>query len=93
MEKLKQIKAGTNYPSSVTITETHEGKEVVVKFLLQSYIVGMYCAIHFPNETIPHPTGDHNNKTFVTKLKKDIKKAIARGATVEIGSILPVKTM
>ena len=93
MEKLKEIKAGKNYPTSVTITEDFDGKEVTIKFLLQSYIVGMYCAIHFPNETIPHQTGDHNNKTFVTKLKKDIKKAIARGATVEIGSIVPIKTM
>ena len=92
-EQLKQIKAGTNYPTNVTITENIEGEETTVKFILQSYIVGMYCAIYFGNETMPHQTGDHNNKTFVGKLKKDIKAAIERGAKVEIGTIAPIKTM
>jgi hypothetical protein len=93
MKRLKEIKAGTNYPSNVTITEIVDGKSIKIRFLLQSYIVGMYCAIHTPNDTIPHQSGDNNNRTFVTRLKKDIKKAIERGATVEIGSIVPVKTM
>jgi hypothetical protein len=87
------IKPGKNYPTSVTITEMVEGKEMEIRFLLQSYIVGMYCAIHFRKGDVPAQTGDHDNKKFVKGLVKDIKKAIRRGAKVEIGSIAPVKTM
>lgn len=90
--QLATIKPGENYPTNVTITETADGKTVKVKFLLQSYFVGMYCAIYVGDGGMPHQTGDHNNKTLVTKLKKDISKALKRGATVEIGSLAPVKT-
>jgi hypothetical protein len=90
-EKLKMIVPGKTYPQSVHIVEQVDGKEMKIRFLLQSYVVGMYCAIHFPHCQIPEQTGDHNNKTLVAKLKKDIAKAIERGAQVEIGAIIPIK--
>lgn len=90
-EKLKMIKPGKTYPQSVNIVEQVDGKEMKIRFALQSYVVGMYCAIYFPERQCPHQTGDHNNKTFVAGLKKDITKAIERGATVEIGAIIPIK--
>lgn len=82
-EQLKAIVPGKTYPSSVKITETDNN---VIEFFCQSYYVGMYCAIHFSGN-IASQTGDRNNKTFCAKLKKDISKAIGRGAKVEIGSI------
>lgn len=85
-EQLKQIKPGKTYPSYVKITEAVKGKKMVVQFYLNSYYIGMYCAIHI-NGHIASQTGDRNNKTFCTKLKKDIAKAIARKAKIEIGSI------
>ena len=89
-EQLKQIIPGKTYPRYVTITETVEGKFMEVRFLLQSYAVGMYCAIHFDRTSVPHQCGDHNNKTFVRSLKKDIEKALTRGAEVTIESISPI---
>ena len=89
-DQLKQIIPGKTYPRYVTITETIDVKLTEVRFLLQSYYVGMYCALHFGQGDIPHQCGDHNNKTFVGKLKKDIEKAVARGAEVLIESISPV---
>ena len=89
-EQLKEIVPGETYPGSVVITEP--GGDVV-KFLLQSYFVGMYCAIYPPNVTQPIQTGDHNNKTFVRKLKTDINKALKRGAKVEIGYVRPIKEL
>lgn len=90
-EQLAEIKPGKNYPAFTRITETVEGKEMVISFALQSYYVGMYAAISIPGQSLIQ-SGDHNNKSFVTKLKKDIKKAIDRGATVEIGEIRLIKT-
>jgi hypothetical protein len=83
-EQLKAIVPGKTYPRQVTVNEP-DGHEV--KFLLQSYYVGMYCAIHLDGGAIPHQVGDHNNTTFVRKLKKDLKVAIKRGATVEISGM------
>ena len=87
-KQLATIKPGENYPSSVTITE--EGK--TIKFCLQSYFVGMYYAIYIDGLCVCQ-TGDFNNKKCVAGLKKNIAKAIARGATVEIGSLQLVKKM
>ncbi len=89
LETLKAIKPGVNYPASVTVEEPDHSR---IMFLLQSYFVGMYCAIHVNESRMPHQTGDHNNKTFVTNLKRDLKKSLARGATVEVGPLRPVKT-
>jgi len=89
-EKLKMIVPGKTYPREVVVTETFKGKLMEVKFLLQSYMVGMYCAIHVNGGPIPMQTGDHNNKSCVTRLKKDIAKAIERGAKVEISAIVPI---
>ena len=86
-EQLKAIVPGKTYPSSVEITE--DGKKIV--FNLNSFFVGMYLAINVDGCCI-HQGGDHNNKSIVRDLKSDIKKAILRGATVEIGSIRNVKT-
>lgn len=79
---MKQIVPGKTYPSYVKITE----KAGALEFFLNSFYVGMYCAIHL-NGNIACQTGDHNNKTFCKKLKKDIANAITRKAKVEIGSI------
>lgn len=83
MNTIDDIKPGKTYPSQVVVTEK-DGQ--VVKFCLNSFYVGMYCAIYV-NGNLAMQSGDHNNKTFATKLKKDLKKAVARGATVEIEGI------
>lgn len=90
-EALKAIVPGKTYPAEVIITETVEGKEMVVKFCLQSYFVGMYRAVYLDGR-LALQDGDHNNKSCVAGLKKDIQKALKRGAKVEIGTIRPVKT-
>jgi len=89
MNALAQIKPGKNYPASVSVTEKDGHR---IKFLLQSYFVGMYCAIYTDEGRLPFQTGDHNDKTFVGKLKRDLARATKRGATVEIETLLPVKT-
>jgi hypothetical protein len=89
-EQMKQIVPGKTYPSAVKITETFKGKKMVVQFLLNSYFVGMYCAVHV-NGMVASQTGDHNNKTCCAKIKKDITKALARGAKVEIEGIRECK--
>jgi hypothetical protein len=85
-EQMKQIVPGKTYPSAIKITETFKGKKVVVQLFLNSYFVGMYCAVHV-NGQVATQTGDRNNKTCCARVKKDITKALARGAKVEIGSI------
>lgn len=90
-EALKAIVPGKTYPAEVIITETVEGKEMVVKFCLQSYFVGMYRAVYLDGR-LALQDGDHNNKSCVAGLKNDIQKALKRGAKVEIGTIRPVKT-
>ena len=87
-QRLKDWKPGVNYPGSVEVTEP-DGNQI--KFLMQSYFVGMYCAIYFPGSSQPHQTGDHDNTGFSRKLKKDLKNALARGAKVVISSLRPVK--
>ena len=82
-EILKTITPGKNYPADVEVTEKDGMK---VKFCMNSFFVGMYCAIYV-NGNLATQTGDHNNKGFCAKLKKDLAKAIARGATVEISGI------
>ena len=88
--KMAEILPGETYPRSVTITEKIDGKQHEVSFCLQSYYVGMYCAIHLDG-VIAQQGGDSNNKTFVSKLKKDISAAIKRGAKVEIKNVVLVK--
>ena len=85
---LKQIKPGKNYPYRVEVTEP-DGMKIV--FNLNSFYCGMYCAIYVGANQMPQQTGDHNNKTFVAQLKRDLKKAITRGATVEISGIRDCK--
>ena len=89
-EKLKMIKPGKTYPQSVRMFETYKGQTMKVDFFCQSYMVGMYCAIHI-NGRMVSQTGERNNKSFTAKLKKDVKAAMERGATVEIGAIVPIK--
>ena len=88
--KMAEILPGETYPRFVKITEKILGKQCEVCFYLQSYYVGMYCAIHIDGGNAQQ-TGDGNNKTFVTKLKKDISAAIKRGAKVEIMDVSLVK--
>jgi hypothetical protein len=82
-EILKTIKPGKNYPADVEVIEKNGMK---VKFCMNSFFVGMYCAIYV-NGNLASQTGDYDNKKFCTDLKKDLTKAIARGAIVEISSI------
>jgi hypothetical protein len=93
LEWMAKIIPGTNYPCEVTCTEKVEGEYHQIKFTLRSYFVGMYCAIYIPGQQIPSQNGDHNNKTFVVKLKKDLVQAVKRGALVTIGSIRPVQML
>lgn len=90
-ESMAQIQVGKNYPCSVAITEMVKGKKMILTFALQSYLVGMYACIRINGELIQQ-TGDHDNKKFVGGLVRDMKKAVKRGAIVEIGSIFPVKS-
>jgi hypothetical protein len=90
-QTLEKIVPGKTYPSSVLITEAPTEQPMKIKFNLQSYVVGMYTAIYINDATMPIQTGDHNNKKMVTGLKKDILKALDRGATVEIGTIRNVE--
>ena len=87
-KQLKHIVPGKTYPAYVKVAEP-EG--MVVEFHLNSYFVGMYCAIHVNGE-LAQQTGDYDNKKFCKNLKRDIKKALERGATVTIGSIRQCKT-
>ncbi len=82
MATIEEIIPGKTYPSMVTVTET-DGK--VARFMLQSYQTGMYCAIYFNGELAGQSGGD--NKRFISKLKRDLLKALTRKATVEIDSI------
>lgn len=91
--KLAEIKPGKNYPSFVKVTEETDGKTEVVKFMLESYYVGMYCAIYFSGRTVPIQVCDHDNCRFMRALICDLKAAVTRGAQVEIGELLPVKTL
>jgi len=88
--KMAEILPGETYPRFVKITEKIFGKQCEVCLYLQSYYVGMYCAIHIDGDNA-RQIGDHDNKTFVTKLKKDISAAIKRGAKVEIAKVSLVK--
>ena len=88
MSSIDDIKPGQNYPSRVLIKEK-DGTEA--RFCLNSYFVGMYAAIYLNGELVAQ-SGDHDNKTFCRKLKKDIAKAQTRGATIEIMGIVPIKT-
>lgn len=87
LETLKTIKPGENYPVQVTISEPDLN---IIQFTLNSFFVGMYCEVKL-NGRIIDQLGDYDNKKFVTGLKKDIKKAIARGAKIEFGPIRPCK--
>jgi hypothetical protein len=89
LEQIKAIKPGLNYPAFVRIEEP---KRQAITFLLQSYYVGTYCAIHVGDSRMPAiQTGDRNNKTFVTKLKRGMNKALVRGATMQIGALRPCR--
>ena len=90
-KQLRAIKPGVNYPSHVLIKEQVKGQTFNLNFNLQSYFVGMYCAIYLNHNTQPQQTGDHDNRKFVAGLKRDIAKALDRGAYVEIGAVFPVK--
>lgn len=91
IETLKTIKPGKNYPSYVKVEEKDKsGKPMVVEFHLNSFYVGMYCAVHI-NGRVSTQVGDHNNKKFCAALKKDIAKAIERGATVEVSGVRDCK--
>ena len=87
-EQLKQIVPGKTYPAYVKVEEKGQP---TIEFHCNSFFVGMYCAIHI-NGNVATQTGDHDNKRFCRQLKKDLAKALARGAKVEISSIFPVKT-
>ena len=92
IKDLAAIKPGVNYPCRVNVVETVKGQPHETTFRLQSYCVGMYCAIDV-NGALAMQTGDYDNKHFVSTLKKDLAKAIERGAEVTCGVILPVKTL
>ena len=99
-EKLKCIRPGQTYPTSVIIIERAIGELTdtsltarTIKFYLNSFQCGMYCAIFVGDQIIPMQTGDNNNKTFVRKIEGDIRKALNRDVeSIEIGSILQVKS-
>ena len=91
--KLAEIKPGKNYPWFVKVTEEIDGKTEVVKFMLESYSVGMYCAIYFSGRTVPIQLAYHDNCKFMRGLIRNLKASVTRGAQVEIGGLLPVKTL
>jgi hypothetical protein len=85
-EALKEIIPGKTYPAEVTVSEEVNGTPMVVKFCFNSFYVGMYCCIYI-NGNVAQQGGDRNNKSCMTSLKKDLKRALSRGAKVEIGDI------
>ena len=87
LEALEKIVPGKTYPASVKVTETVGGKPLKLVFLLQSYYVGMYCAIHVNDARMPHQTGDHNNTKLVRGLKRDLLRAAERGAEIKVGPL------
>jgi|ERR1035437_3734215 hypothetical protein len=90
-EQLCRIIPGKTYPSYVKVEEKDKsGKQMLVEFHLNSFFVGMYCAVHI-NGNVATQTGDYDNKKFTRGLKKDLAKAVARGAKIEIGSIRDCK--
>jgi len=86
-EQLEKIIPGKTYPSYAKVVDKGEKP---VEFYLNSFYVGMYCAIHVDGH-VAVQTGDHDNKRFCRMLKEDLNRAIARGADVEIGSICECK--
>lgn len=90
-DALKAIVPGKTYPDEVTVSEEVNGKSMVVKFCFNSFYVGMYCCVYI-NGNVAQQGGDHNNKSCIASLKKDLKAALKRGAKVEIGQIRNVKT-
>jgi hypothetical protein len=91
--QLDSIVPGKTYPRHVEVVETWEGKPGTVNFCLRSYLAGMYARIYLPGSSTPQKTGDHNNRDFVTSLKKDLIEATERGAVVTIEDVVPVKTL
>jgi hypothetical protein len=91
VRQLADIRPGVNYPGQVMVSETVDGKRLNVRFLLQSYYVGMYCAIHVNGASMPHQTGDHDNKKLVRGLVNNLQMALERGADVTIGPLHPCK--
>ena len=86
-DALKAIVPGKTYPTVVDITEP-DGKRVQLQ--MNSFEIGMYCAINL-NSNMVSQGGHSNQKTFTQRLKRDIEKALSRGAKVKIGSIAKVK--
>lgn len=86
-KKLEAVKPGKTYLAYAKVTEV-EGD--VIEFFCNSFFVGMYCAVHV-NGQVAQQSGDHNNSSFMRSLKKDLMKAEERGATVELGSVMPCK--
>ncbi len=74
-ESLKAIIPGKTYPSEVTFTEQINGKPDVVKICMNSFIVGMYCAVYVNGQLVCQ-NGDYNNKRLASNLKKDIEKVV-----------------
>lgn len=93
MAKIAEITPGVNYPISVEITESVEGTPVTIRFLLNSFVVGCYMAIYFPNQSLPTQVGDYDNKKTVRLLKKEMLRALKSGGKVEIGAIRPIKKL
>lgn len=91
LDVIKSIKPGENYPSFVLIEAKVKGQKLKLKFLLNSFYVGMYCAIYINDAVVPQQTGGYDNKKFVRGLKRDITKAVERGAKVTIGQMRSVK--
>lgn len=90
-EALKAIIPGKTYPAEVNVEETIADVPSKIKFCFNSFFVGMYCCVYI-NGKVASQGGDHNNKSCIASLKKDLKAALKRGAKVEIGSIRQVKT-
>lgn len=89
-KQLDAIKPGKTYPKSVEITEKVNGKDMVVRFDMNSFYVGLYACVKV-NGQLASQAG-HTPKYFTNKLKKDIVSALARGATIEIGTISDIVT-
>ena len=86
--KLDSIIPGKTYPRTVTIEEIIDKKPTQISFTFQSYICGLYCVVSINDEPANLASQSaHKTKSFTTKFKKDIIKAIQRGATVTIGSV------
>jgi hypothetical protein len=87
---LKNFNPRDNYPSSLIVKELINGKVETLRFNLQSYQTGLYVSVS---------DGTHDNQAaykatpFLRGFKRDISKALERGACLQLGYLKNLLTV